>query len=1266
MENNRTAELETPTTKDWRELPEIIEKNAGRHRGALIKYEQLQREYAGGAQARAGDLAALRNTSAVENLDKRARGLPLVSSDAAQAKNLPALDQACEDLRKALAREKSLQEQGRLLNSALARKESSLAAGEGEAAASESRGLERAGREIDEAVAKSPAGQDRMGLIGGGMVWVGVAMFIYMWISVSFWAGVCALVLFACVAYYFIQRGEKSTGAAKKAAESEKARLAGESGRRLAALREENARKRAALQAEHAAATRDLEAPLAREREDARGKRAAALAALAIVARRAEACAAERDVKPAALGVARRDIEASAAEWEKTWLALPPYLRNQWRDEERGAGEVSFWEKPFAPLPEPLPFFVDGVLAEAGADGRGGAGAARFPHLQSFIGSGKFIKINTLGSEGAGVGMLRGLALQLAAIYMRRAQFTFIAPLVDGGIFPMVRDFEEMGLMRDSKAAHGMGTLDNDSLLKKIIEDINRIEGRVLRGGTFEDARKKSGGQAERYEFIFVANFPENYDARSIQYLNQIARKGPNAGKYVFLHMSQKLAMPEGGWTWEDFEDGLSAIELNVHSAFAPAGEWLCAASGDISGVLDALRREPPKPEAPPAPAIVEAPKPRPVWETRKPEEWWTDNSDGYVEAVVGVSETGDAPLEIWFGERTRVVENNKGEKVGIPAVCPHGIVAGATRSRKSGLCNLLINSLAFRYHPDDLAFYLIDGKDGVEFAAYTELPHAKAVALFAPRELMQNILRDLCAEMTRRNLLFRRAGNASSLEGYRKNTAGSPPGAWEKLPRVLLVIDEYQKLFDGKNSRQQAEAANNLEDLSRRGGSAGIHMFLASQDFSALSKSGKQKEVLPNIYLRASMRLDGNNSVDVFGTGTNKLIGAHAKVPGEIILNDNKDDDARLRWGGILELKDYAETVRRVSREITAKGRRDLAEPRAPVVFDGNLSPRFQDNPQLASLLKEETRPSGERWARLARAPERDGGFGLGAWSSEAGSLIFWAGRQLNIHGQAQLVFSRGTGENLLIIGEQDPAYGIMAAALCAGALNQCKLLVSESGPRGLPWDGLLKKCAAALAPFAGVTFKRREDDDALADLDEWTRELERRSALSSDERLGEGPCLIVMTDIDSLLKLQKADGAYKETTEGAKLLRLVTDGPRLGLHFILAATRLEPKLPVFGKAGLAAFNHRITTGGTLAAFKTVMEEYVAIPEGGDCFYKNMRRADSMARFFPYTTTPAWGKPSAGLGGEPDEVEVYWAGQFKQIAATLAAWKGNNNHGNE
>src|SRR6185295_2441072 len=119
-----------------------------------------------------------------------------------------------------------------------------------------------------------------------------------------------------------------------------------------------------------------------------------------------------------------------------------------------------------------------------------------------------------------------------------------------------------------------------------------------------------------------------------------------------------------------------------------------------------------------------------------------------------------------------------------------HALIAGRTGSGKSTLLHVLVTNLAMWYSPQEVEFYLVDFKKGVEFKTYAThaLPHARAIAVESDREFGLSVLQRIDAELTRRGNLFRNAG-VQDLAAYR--TASG-----EVMPRTLLIIDEFQEFF--------------------------------------------------------------------------------------------------------------------------------------------------------------------------------------------------------------------------------------------------------------------------------------------------------------------------------------------------------------------------------------------------------------------------------------------------------------------------------------
>ncbi len=99
-----------------------------------------------------------------------------------------------------------------------------------------------------------------------------------------------------------------------------------------------------------------------------------------------------------------------------------------------------------------------------------------------------------------------------------------------------------------------------------------------------------------------------------------------------------------------------------------------------------------------------------------------------------------------------------------------HALIAGKTGSGKSTLFHVIITNLALRCSPEQVEFYLVDFKKGVEFKCYASrrLPHARVVAIESDREFGLSVLQRVDDELRRRGDLFRKVG-AQDLAGYKR-----------------------------------------------------------------------------------------------------------------------------------------------------------------------------------------------------------------------------------------------------------------------------------------------------------------------------------------------------------------------------------------------------------------------------------------------------------------------------------------------------------------
>ncbi|WP_194151175.1 DNA translocase FtsK [Helicobacter pylori] len=149
-----------------------------------------------------------------------------------------------------------------------------------------------------------------------------------------------------------------------------------------------------------------------------------------------------------------------------------------------------------------------------------------------------------------------------------------------------------------------------------------------------------------------------------------------------------------------------------------------------------------------------------------------------------------------------------------------HTLICDHSGSGKSNFLHVLIQNLAFYYDPDEVQLFLLDYKEGVEFNAYTDpiLEHARLVSVASSVGYGMSFLSWLCKEMQKRAELFKQF-NVKDLSDYRKH---------EKMPRLIVVIDEFQVLFSDNRSTKAVEG--HLNTLLKKGRSYGVHLILATQ----------------------------------------------------------------------------------------------------------------------------------------------------------------------------------------------------------------------------------------------------------------------------------------------------------------------------------------------------------------------------------------------------------------------------------------------------
>lgn len=288
--------------------------------------------------------------------------------------------------------------------------------------------------------------------------------------------------------------------------------------------------------------------------------------------------------------------------------------------------------------------------------------------------------------------------------------------------------------------------------------------------------------------------------------------------------------------------------------------------------------------------------------------------------------------LEIPLGLQ---IQNNEILKLPVSDMPPHTLIAGMTGSGKSNLLHVLICNACARYSPEELNFYLLDFKQGVEFATYASptLPHAKLVATRANAFYAQTVLEHLNSEIERRNELFK-TFDCKDYRAYREKN----PGA--KLPRIILLIDEFQRLFEADGN----QTMKLLTNLTKQGRSSGIHLIFATQSFKGLGDStftGSFSKIKNQFGARIALRCSVEDSADILGQNNEA---ASELTIGFAILNVGGNVKSNQKFA-VPEAK--AEAVKETLRTLAKISAGKSVQTK---IFDGQTLPTFPSEDEFCT----------------------------------------------------------------------------------------------------------------------------------------------------------------------------------------------------------------------------------------------------------------------------------------------------------------------------
>lgn len=630
---------------------------------------------------------------------------------------------------------------------------------------------------------------------------------------------------------------------------------------------------------------------------------------------------------------------------------------------------------------------------------------------------------------------------------------------------------------------------------------------------------QQAGPMAVPYRFIVWSGFPFGLDEHSWQALCSVLASGARCGVGVILSLAENCKWPAFADPAKLREHGI-AIELRsnpasatlLNSGFDDSSLDLIDAPSDeqVHAIMEhqlVAARSIGKRIVPFA-SIVPAESQRFV----------TSSADG-LEIPIGISESG----------RSQSLSLGSG-------TAQHVLIAGKTGSGKSSLLHTMITSGALRYGPEELRMVLLDFKKGVEFQVYAQeqLPHADIIGIESRREFGLSTLEYLDRVLTARGEAFREWG-VQDLPSLKRKYPDII------LPRILIVIDEFQEMFveDDKLSQQ---ASLLVDRLVRQGRSFGMHLVLASQTLGG--SYSLPRTTLAQMAVRIALQCDSADAMLILSEDNGAA--ERLRHSGQGIYNDagGRIEGNHNFQVCFLEKVEQTEWLQLLPNH-QWKANSTVNPIGKPIVFEGHKPSRWQSRSIQEAL-------------RTA--------------SSSTRSQAPWVlGESVSIEPPVMKAFPPVAGRNVMIVGNESALVaGLLASWVRTSLVSD---LQHDASPRFLILDG------------------SSADDEFMVNAMQWLRNQPSRVRVGAVRELNEllselqsewnirnaapdrtySPLILVIANLSRFREFRRSDEFSFSSQEGEMtpetlLMKVLADGPSLGIHICIwsdTATTLSRWLP-------------------------------------------------------------------------------------------------------
>lgn len=841
---------------------------------------------------------------------------------------------------------------------------------------------------------------------------------------------------------------------------------------------------------------------------------------------------------------------------------------------------------------------------------------------------------NSPETRQAATAALESIALRAIATFpVRKLQGIFIDPVSMGDTFPF-----KTSLPEEIRGKRIYTTSDDiqEELHKLIIHIEQVIQNYLSRDfATIEEYNAAAEVIQEAYRYLFIADFPKKFDTRSFEYLNSLLETGAKAGVYTIIHIDETLEKPRN-FNYDLFKAHCQILRpadktYNGEPLFvyeSPEAPIICYATLDKPPESDRFNQL----TAMISKASGEVKADTVSFSQLYPETLWTGDSRGEIRTAIGVAGAREK-LEFWLGE------NSKGLGV------YQSLLFGKPGAGKSYTLHSIINGLAMRYAPDELEMYLLDFKEGVEFQVYVDpdrgeedssssndldlskaLPHAKVISIESDREFGLSVLRKINEQFEIRANQWKSASNSiAKIAEYRDKTN-------QKMPRIFIVIDEFQVLFEDNDSIS-SELNQIFDNIVRKGRAFGIHLLLASQSPNI---NNIKRSLYDFIELRMAMQMNQNVASQILAEGNADSVDL-LKFPGQVIYNSDFGRKGSNEIGQVANAStsERKKALRKIQETVQATGYQRPPTDQL-VVFDGRHPTRLKNNGLLTVLASADTWLSPSDIKDVVKEAN---------WRVRDFPSIAWVGEAMQIGYHSRAIFRRRSRSNMLLVGNIEENIfgilgGVMTSLVCSHQPQKAEFHIidlSDEDDRGSHWSSMTLNFREAFSTYFPITIAKDFTDSdrnivkASTTLQNINAEFERRKQQreADPDMTNFGASIFFVAAIGTLERLNSLRptvdnrGNPDMSDDAKKLMAIASQGAELGIHVILWVEGMKTfSQLVAGKDRVSLDHFDLRIGLTMPAddsralfTETIASDLTKLR----AFFRDAATAANLEKFKPY-----------------------------------------------